>query len=219
MPLSIWLVCMPAWLQLWLLRACRACGDPTLAAASVCPRAKPLHCQWLIPCPPSQLVPPLPVASSLLYFIPITLLAPSPPHPQVTETPAALGDPVVPRTPWRSLCPGAAPQPVCPTCPLGMVGGFAGCCPEEPPWPLSTTLAPGSTGGGSDGVSLSAGCLAGSRWVNQGLGPFGSCFWGYQERPTCTRLLLQEVRSLQSATFLQKVRSGTRKAGRLLAIS
>lgn len=215
---SIWLLCIPAWLWPWLLHACRACGDPTLAAASACPRAKPLHCLWLAPCPPGQLVPPPPV-TSLLCFIPIALLTLPPPYLQVTETPAAPRDPGVPQTPWRSSCPGAAPQPVCPTCPLGMVGGFAGCCPEEPLWSLSTTLTPGSTGGGSDGVSLSAGCPAGSRWVNQGLGPFSSCFGGYQERPSCTRLLLQEVRSLQSATFLQKVRSGTRKAGRLLAIS
>lgn len=87
------------------------------------------------PCPPSRLVP-LPLLSPLplLCSIPITLLAPSPPHPQVTETPAALGDPGGPRRPWWPLeTPVVLTPQRSPTargrqsCPISLRGGGLLC--------------------------------------------------------------------------------------------
>ncbi|XP_052646922.1 nascent polypeptide-associated complex subunit alpha, muscle-specific form-like [Harpia harpyja] len=143
------------------------------------------------PCSPSARPSPARPASSshcrsfhlfpLLRSIPIALLAPSPPHPQVTETPAALGDP---GGPWRPRWPTETPVA------HGDPGG-----PWRPRWPMETSvvLTPqrSPTARGRQSCPIS---------------PRGAVS-GATERPACTRLLPQEARSLQSATFLQKVRS------------
>lgn len=171
-------------------------------------RPSPAH-----PCLPALLVPPPPLSPlPLMCFIPIALLAPSPSHLQVTETPAAFGDPGGPQRPrWPLETPAAlgdpggprapvqphGPQPAeLPHLPSGWWAALLSTAPKEPPQPLGATLppAPREPLRAASGrcwwkrgqcVSLSAGCSAGSRRVNPGSLPLLQLFPG---RPRETRL-------------------------------